>query len=303
MSVPGHTLPGVSTAATTPPTDDRPAAPRTPALSPSRAADFKRCPLLYRFRAIDRIPEVPSRAQLRGSVVHAALEALFALPAAERRPGPAGELVAPAWQRLLEEAPDLADVIGPGERDRFLTEARALVARYFALEDPTGFTPQACELRVETELDDGLRLRGFVDRIDISPQGLVRVVDYKTGRAPRETGEAAALFQLKFYALMVLCTRGVVPARLRLLYLADGQVLDYTPDGDELRRFEGTVRALWAAVRTATDARDFRPNPGPLCRWCDHRVRCPAFGGTAPPYPGRPDEPAGAARPEEETSE
>ncbi|HKQ42461.1 MAG TPA: recombinase RecB, partial [Pseudonocardia sp.] len=42
-------------------------APRRPALSPSRAADFKQCPLLYRFRAIDRLPEVPGRAQVRGT--------------------------------------------------------------------------------------------------------------------------------------------------------------------------------------------------------------------------------------------
>ena len=51
-----------------------------PALSPSRAADFKQCPLLYRLRAIDRLPEPPSAAQLRGSVVHAALEQLYTLP-------------------------------------------------------------------------------------------------------------------------------------------------------------------------------------------------------------------------------
>ena len=49
-------------------------APRRPALSPSRAADFKQCPLLYRFRAIDRLPEVPGRAQVRGTLVHAVLE-------------------------------------------------------------------------------------------------------------------------------------------------------------------------------------------------------------------------------------
>src|ERR1700759_3231214 len=53
---------------------------RRPALSPSRAADFKQCPLLYRFRVVDRLPEMPSRLQVRGTVVHAALERLFALP-------------------------------------------------------------------------------------------------------------------------------------------------------------------------------------------------------------------------------
>src|SRR6201995_116218 len=78
-----------------------------PALSPSRAADFKQCPLLYRFRAIDRLPEPPSTAQVRGSVVHAALEQLYALPAAERGPQTADALVGPAWQQMLAAEPDL----------------------------------------------------------------------------------------------------------------------------------------------------------------------------------------------------
>ena len=68
------------------PQEQRQADPSRPALSPSRAADFKQCPLLYRFRAIDRLPEPPSTAQLRGSVVHAALEQLYGLPAASARP-------------------------------------------------------------------------------------------------------------------------------------------------------------------------------------------------------------------------
>src|ERR1700740_971226 len=83
--------------------------PSKPALSPSRAADFKQCPLLYRFRAIDRLPEAPSTAQLRGVVVHAALEQLYALPAAMRGPDTARSLVEPAWQRVIAAEPDLAD--------------------------------------------------------------------------------------------------------------------------------------------------------------------------------------------------
>lgn len=37
------------------------------------------------------------------------------------------------------------------------------------------------------------------------------------------------MFQMKFYAVALLRSRGVMPSRLRLLYLADGQVLDYSP--------------------------------------------------------------------------
>ncbi|MQA24237.1 MAG: PD-(D/E)XK nuclease family protein, partial [Micromonosporaceae bacterium] len=57
---------------------------RGPSLSPSRAADFKTCPLLYRFRTIDRLPERPTPDQARGTLVHAVLERLFDAPAADR---------------------------------------------------------------------------------------------------------------------------------------------------------------------------------------------------------------------------
>src|SRR5436190_23800584 len=71
--------------------------PVRPSLSPSRAADFKTCPLLYRFRSIDRLPEAPSPDQARGTLVHAVLEALFDLPAQQRTRSAAAELVAPQW--------------------------------------------------------------------------------------------------------------------------------------------------------------------------------------------------------------
>ena len=81
------------------------------------------------------------------------------------------------------------------------------------------------------------------------------MVDYKTGGAPREAFEARALFQLKFYALVLWRTRGVVPRVLRLLYLKDAEVCDYAPDAEELPRFERTLVALWRAIERATAAR------------------------------------------------
>lgn len=270
-----------------------PAAPvRRPALSPSRASDFKQCPLLYRFRAIDRLPEPASTAQVRGSVVHAALEQLYSLPAADRGPATAMTLVDPAWDRVAGERPDFAAEFAPELRAELLEQARQLLSGYYRLEDPTRFDPQSCEQRVEVELSDGTLLRGFVDRIDVAPTGELRVVDYKTGRAPsaaRELAEAKAMFQMKFYAVALLRSRDVLPARLRLLYLADGQVLDYTPDLDELLRFEKTLMAMWSAIQSAGVTGDFRPNPSRLCDWCAHHQHCPVFGGTPPPYPGWPE--------------
>jgi putative RecB family exonuclease len=229
---------------------------------------------------------------VRGSVVHAALEQLYALPAAERGRETAMTLVDPAWERVVAGQPEVAAEIEPALRAELLEEARALLSGYYRLEDPTRFDPESCEQRVEVELEDGTLLRGFVDRIDVAPTGELRVVDYKTGKAPPEAralAEFKAMFQMKFYAVALLRSRGVLPARLRLLYLADGQVLDYSPSLDELLRFEKTLIAIWRAIQSAGATGDFRPHPSRLCDWCAHHAHCPVFGGTPPPYPGWPE--------------
>src|SRR5580693_3278089 len=101
---------------------------KRPALSPSRAADFKQCPLLYRFRAIDRLPEPPSTAQLRGSVVHAALEQLYGLPAAERGPQAVDALVNPAWEQVIADDPVFDGPLNTEQQAQLLDEARRLLS-------------------------------------------------------------------------------------------------------------------------------------------------------------------------------
>ncbi|HEX6361160.1 RecB family exonuclease [Actinophytocola sp.] len=271
---------------------------RRPALSPSRAGDFKQCPLLYRFRAVDRLPETPTTAQVRGIAVHSVLEELFALPAAERLPDRAHELLAPVWQQLREDRPELAELFADEDAlEQWLESAAGMIDGYFTLEDPRRFDPEARELLVETELSSGVLLRGYIDRLDVAPTGEIRVVDYKTGAAPREIGEAKALFQMKFYALVLWRLRGVVPKQLLLMYLADRQSLAYTPDEAELLRFERTLDAVWEAILRAGRTGDFRPNKSKLCDWCSHQALCPEFGGTPPPYPGWPEPDAGEETP------
>ncbi len=258
------------------------------ALSPSRAGDFLACPLLYRFRTIDRLPEPYSPDAVRGTVVHKVLEDLFDLPAAHRTPDRAREMLLPAWEQLVAAEPDLTGMFAPEtgpDIATWLTSCRTVLDRYFTLEDPTRLEPAERELYVEALLDSRLLLRGFVDRIDVAPDGAIRVVDYKTGRAPGEMFEAKALFQMKFYALVIWRTRGVVPAMLQLVYLGSGEMLRYVPDQDDLVATERKVEAIWRAIRAAEESGDWQPSPGRLCDWCAHRALCPAFGGTPPDLP------------------
>ncbi|MCA1710557.1 MAG: RecB family exonuclease [Actinobacteria bacterium] len=271
------------------------ALPVVGSLSPSRAGDFMTCPLLFRFRTIDRLPQSPSPAATRGTVVHAVLERLFELPAAERTPDTARALLRPEWERMLDASPEVGTLFADdSELSAWLTSAEELLTGYFTLEDPRRVLVAEREQYVEVVLPGGLRLRGIVDRLDEAPSGDLRVVDYKTGRAPGEAFEGKALFQMKFYALVLWRTRGTIPKLLQLMYLGDREVLRYSPDEADLLAVERKLFALWEAIEKATQLQDFRPRRSRLCDWCDHQALCPEFGGTPPPFPAAvpgPDEP------------
>ncbi len=266
-------------------------------LSPSRTSDFLTCPLLFRYRTIDRLPEPPSPVAARGTLVHAVLEDLFDLPAAARTPDGAAALLAAAWERVSAEDPRLLGLFDGEQplvpdRASWFASAEALLETYFRLENPQTLEPAEREVRVEGTVGPGadgeggaLTLAGIVDRIDVAPDGRIRIVDYKSGRAPGERFEESALFQMKFYALVVWRTRQVVPSLLQLLYLGDGQVLRYVPTEADLLATERKLLAVWRAISAALEAGDFRPRASGLCRFCSHRSACPEGGGQILPMP------------------
>jgi len=259
------------------------------ALSPSRAGDFKTCPLMYRYRTIDKLPEPPSPDAVRGTVVHKVLEDLFDLPAVERTADRAEQMIDAAWAYVLDDDERAADLFGADGDEQaqatWLASCRTVLRKYFDLEDPTVLEPAERELYVETLLESKLLLRGFVDRVDIAPNGAIRVVDYKSGRSPGEGFEAKALFQMRFYALVIWRTRGVIPAMLRLIYLGNGEMVSYSPDEQDLRSTERQLEALWKAIARAHETGDWRPSKSRLCDWCSYKEHCPEFGGTLLPLP------------------
>ncbi len=260
--------------------------PRRPGLSPSRANDFMQCPLLFRFRVVDKLPEPPSEAAARGTLVHSVLERLYDAPAVVRTEQAARAMLPQEWDRLQAAEPRYADLFAsPDAVTDWLRGAGELVGTYFTLEDPTRLEPRERELFVESQVDGGPLLRGIVDRLDVAPNGAVRVVDYKTGRSPRPGYEGGALFQMRFYALVLWRTTGTVPRMLQLVYLGDGQVLRHEPREAELVVTERRVRSLWSSIQTAARTGDWKPRTSALCGWCAHQALCPAFGGTPPPVP------------------
>ncbi|HSP03547.1 MAG TPA: PD-(D/E)XK nuclease family protein [Acidimicrobiales bacterium] len=246
-------------------------------LSPSRLSSFTSCGLQFRFSAIDRLPEPPTVAATRGTLVHAALEELFTLPAPERVPGAADACLDAAIGRLRDD-PDWTGLgLDDAGEARMRDEAAALVAKYFRLEDPTTVHPVGLELKLEVEVG-GVRLRGIIDRLDLVDGELV-VTDYKTGRAPGDAWARQRMTGVHVYSLMCERWFGRRPVRVQLLHLAEPVKIVAEPSEQSTKGLARRLEAVWHAVEIACEREDFRPRPSPRCDWCAFQQWCPAFGG------------------------
>ena len=202
--------------------------PRT--LSPSKVVAFTNCPLAFRFSQIEHRPEPPSPHAVKGTLVHAALEGLFW----HHSPGSADAGRGAGRARpLLGGAPARRRIRGArarprrGRRRSWPTRARwSTITSSWRI--PNEARAVGIELGVETVVD-GMRLRGIIDRLDVTADGSLIVVDYKTGRAPSERFERGSMGGVQTYALLCESLLGRAPAEVRLLYLRQPVAISSVP--------------------------------------------------------------------------
>jgi putative RecB family exonuclease len=166
----------------------------------------------------------------------------------------------------------------PQERlDVLFEEVKILISNYYALEDPSRIQPKSTEELIEFDLSDDLKIKGYVDRIDESPQGWLRINDYKTGKSPKENFSSKAMFQLKFYALVIFKSTKQIPKLLRLIYLKDSQILTYEPTEQELDLTLKKVEAVASQIQHSKETNEWPTNITKLCDYCYFKSICPAF--------------------------
>ncbi len=247
-------------------------------LSPSRVSSFTSCPMQFRFSSIQKLPEPPGIATTKGTIVHRALELLFVRPPADRTPTALETDLATA----LDEYSAHPDYVGLRLDDAGAASFRAacttLIEKYFAMEDPTTVREIGLELWVTAELGN-LQLRGIIDRLELDSNGGLVVTDYKTGRAPSGRFEQKSLAGVHFYAFLCEQVFGVIPSKIRLMYLASGETIETVPSAQSVRFITTRTKAVWSAVERACTTGDFRPNQSNLCSWCSFQQWCPAFDG------------------------
>lgn len=251
-------------------------------LSPSKVSSFTDCPLAFRLAYIDGLPQPPSGPALKGTLVHSALEGLMWNHSAGRRTLSAAMVeLDTAWRNLRVDPEFVALGLSEEQAEEFRADAELLVGNYFELEEPDRVRVVAVELGVEADLAH-LRLRGIIDRLDLTDDGDLVIVDYKTGSAPTARYEQRKMTGVHLYALLCEELLGRPPAEVRLLYLRTPTVITAVPTAQSLVGQRRRTVAVWRAIEQACAREDFRPRASALCRYCAFQALCPVYGGTPP---------------------
>ncbi|MDR2538861.1 MAG: PD-(D/E)XK nuclease family protein [Bifidobacteriaceae bacterium] len=262
-------------------------------LAPTRINQYQTCPLQYRLAAIDKIvpPIPPSIEAVRGSVVHAILEALFKFPMAERTQELAlsQSIIQQAQEQVRQkEGPKIYDqLIAEYGLEKFLDDLQKLVMIYFELENPSLLirpSDQEVMLKVDFPEASDLALFGYADRIDYGRNNEVRIIDYKTGKMPDERYAASYRDQMDYYALAYYLLYKTMPYALHLIFLNPDShgIIKKTPNQLDLDLISQTIITTWNSIKQDCQNLYFQPVPNNLCEWCGFKDFCPAKGGQMP---------------------
>ncbi|CAM9120363.1 unnamed protein product [Heterosigma akashiwo] len=265
-------------------------------LSPSGAADFMQCQMLYKFRHILRRKEPQSPALARGTVIHEVLADFFGLDPSERSRTRLERLFALRWAtarakaRRSEAQPGAyAELFADAQEEKKWSEATlGVLLNELLLEDVRRVRPAARELRLEEDFPGGLRVVGIVDRLDRGLDGGVSaVVDYKTGRPPLLKYSESVnrriieqkFFQLRVYALLVAKHYQEIPKELKLIYLSgdDPAKLTKPIDSATIGQTLQELQEIWDAIQNAVEEDSFETNKCRFCNFCFHKSVCPAW--------------------------
>jgi putative RecB family exonuclease len=260
----------------------------------SRITTFEQCARRFRYRYVDGVKEAFRGVEaFMGQQVHSTIEWLFneRTRSVEPTSEQAVSYYCTAWDT---EAADGAARVHVVKRDMSLESYRRMGAEVVAAFHAERFVGDTRET-VATEKHfavsfNGHRFQGFIDRLARDADGLLHVIDYKTGaRAPR-TFAGKEADQLRAYGLGLFIESDAAELELVLDFVRAGKTLRQRIRRDEAAAVERMLSERIDAVEASSV---FPPNPGVLCGWCGYNDICEASGEG---WPRRGAGASGAAR-------
>lgn len=250
----------------------------------SKMGMYNECPQKYKFRYVHQIPELPKYYFAFGSALHSVMEFIYD-PKRQFFPtlGEALSYFKSVWDKTTWEQKGYASV------DKELAgyaEGRAEIEAYYQKHAATFVHPLSVEMKTTLEID-GLSLISILDRMDYMGDGLIKILDYKTGKTVQREPDQLYMYQKVAETSPVIkslvqqqdpSVKEVRVGQLAFYHLPSltEMTFERAPDKEILEFWHHKVLATAEHIR----AGKFDPTPGEKqCRWCDYRNICPVYTG------------------------
>lgn len=262
-----------------------PVPPRSPenglSLSPSTMMRFQGCELSWVLKNVVRYPGATPNARVTiGDMFHLVAAELGRLDRSERTLDAARRITQQEIMKV-SRSPVWADLgYGIDEEMDLGLKVWNLVESWFDMENVAALRIVAVESLVETTVA-GATVRGVIDRADQLADGRLVVVDYKTGRAPREGDHERRLFGVQVYGV-ALEDMGYSVAELRLVYVGSGDVVKVAWTEELAAATRASVESLEQQMGTVLTSGSAKAVPGKHCLGCQFTQVCPVQGQNLP---------------------
>src|SRR6478752_1270988 len=233
------------------------------ALSANAVQSYSTCPMKFKLERDWKIPGEAAAAMQYGFAIHTVLKNYYD-PAAHAK-----ELsIEDAVQAFRHEF-GKGYIDDPVQRKMYEERGEDQL-RTLLMASPRGSANViATEHKFSFKLGER-EIKGRIDRIDLLDEGVVRVIDYKTG-APKERKFADESLQLSIYA-MAVAQMGFSPRELVLVNVQDNSLAVSSRTPKQLDAAREKIEEAAEGIRRG----EFDPKPGSHCRWCDYQNLCPA---------------------------
>ena len=179
-------------------------------LSYTQISRYQSCPLCYKLQYIDGLKEKDKGYFSFGTTMHACAERLFKV----RVPPPPSleELLRFYDQNWLSEGYESAE-----EEANYKAYGREILSKFWEIHSSDFRLPFAVERNFHIDIE-GVKLTGYIDRIDKLANGRLSIVDYKTNQEPFTTNDLETNLQLTLYQLAAEQTWHLPVERLTLYH-------------------------------------------------------------------------------------
>ena len=245
--------------------------------SHSRLTTFEQCPLKFKFQYIDKIrPEVKESIEaFLGQKIHNTLQWIYEEVAKSRifKLDEVLQYYISNWNAGFHN--EIRIVKQEFDAEHYFNLGIKFLLDYFLKYSPFKDNTIATEKRIiiNLDLEGKYKLQGYIDRlVHHKDTNIFEVHDYKTNGFLKSQEEIDKDRQLALYAIGIKdLFENVQDVHLIYHFLAFNQKILSKRTEEQLKELKQEIIQLIDKIEST---KEFNPNPGVLCKWCDFRGYC-----------------------------